>query len=258
MSTGNLSPEEKEVNRLINESKLKIEKLEKQIKDLPRDQGLDQRFNMSGGPQPHAPGKNAELKREAKEAIEKEKKTLTEKVDKALSGSSAETKEKGQKNLTSFLYPDKVKENERSEQKTISASQGYAMKLRFGGDKEFAPPAHERAREKDLDSSQEFANKLKSAGKEKTAADPANTRARQKELSASQDFAMKLRFMAQKEPEKEEAEKPALDKSDQIEGMSMSLQFSQSLRFSQLEEGGAADWRKREIEKDQDKEPEKE
>lgn len=205
MSTDNLSPEEKEVNKIINESKTKVEALERQISELPRDQGPAPRNNLPGGPPPLAPGRNAEIKKEALAAIEKEKNELTEMVDKTLANSSQEIKERGQKNLTNYLYGDKPKEGEGKEQKDINPSQEFAMKLRFGNKgKEPVIPDHERAREKDL--------------------------------SASQEFASKLRFNETQKGDKDMTGKESEGKQNKFEGMSMSAQFNQKLKYTQMEE----------------------
>lgn len=223
MSTENLSPEEQEVNRLINESKEKIAAMEQQINNLPRDQGPAPRYNLPGGPQPHDPGKNAELKQELQSAIYKEKDGLAANVDKTLSDAPAAIKEKGQRNLSDFLY-GKDKQQEKSAEKQINPSQEFAMKLRYSREQTHKIPDHERAQRKDLDASQDFAQKLRFKAKE--------------DRSAS---------MAKKEDGQ-----PA--KNGQDGKSSMSTQFSQKLGFTKWEDGttgsGSTGKKKEDIEPD--------
>ena len=230
MTKEDLSPEEKEVNKLINEAKEKIELLERQIKEQPKDQGPAPRYNMPGGPQPNDPARHAKIIQDAKETIEKEKDDLAQKVDKTLVNSSKEVKERAQGNLTNYLYGGKADKNERAKQKDLSSSEAFAMKLRYGHTtKDPVIPDHERARTKDL--------------------------------SASQEFAMKLRFKDSQQPVKDALEKDQPAKEGKSEMMSMSAQFSQSLKYSQVEEKERNQPEKEDVEKDKpetQREPEKE
>lgn len=195
------SPEEDQVNKLINESKARIQNWQEEIDNLPSDKGHEPTLEPEGAPRSFDPSETAKRKNWLEKEIEEEKNHLSFQVEQTLENSSKEAKERGMQNLTSFLYP--TKNSERSQEKTLNTSQEFAMKLRFPNRTNDPIPRHERTQEKDL--------------------------------STSQEFAHKLRFKDSPQVEKSEHEKTEPEKSDKTE-MSMSMQFEQRLGFSQMEQ----------------------
>lgn len=127
-----MSKEEERTIELLNEADTKIKDFQKAIADLEKPDAATHRFNPPGmGNKTMTPAEKDYRVMMLKKSIEQEKTTVSESVEKTIEHSSKEIKDSCRVRLTNTLYPEKITDDDRKNEKSIDQSQSLMMRDRY-------------------------------------------------------------------------------------------------------------------------------
>lgn len=220
------SPEEQEIQQIVNEATHDTAQREAAIKNLHSNNGPQ--LKLTGGIiGANSPHQKQQDEQQYKSEIKGIREAALNNAAKAIEGSPINIQAKSYKTADDFAYPETSSQNnsasKRGEKKDLESAQNSTMQ-QLGDD---VPMQDREAAEKDISPSQDLAMRKLGDAKEKNALNPSPKPDNKfKEASMSQRFDMSLGYSKMNKPIEKETEKPGPSK------MSMSDKFLTSLSNS--------------------------